>query len=266
MKVRMKTIEELATRGERHDIVDALKLLVQAYMDMCGISAGSRTVIFYAAEAWQERLAWMNLPLSELARKNGLTEFMPYIISEYDPEIYDKYDIAVMDNKELQTCCQQIVDEEDFDDQTTEVLCWGLLKAIEEKEISAQEIEAVAQDGTVIKSDYYSQNCGSTFVAITSPHYFCASKKELVRNLDVLLIEAYNDYQRLYNMENEVRALYPQYQEELAKCKDAGEWEKRCAFRDIYSAIISTSIIVPVSMAKLFNEWWGINFYTQRYK
>jgi hypothetical protein len=88
----------------------------------------------------------------------------------------------------------------------------------------------------------------------------------LVRNLDVLLIEAYNDYQRLYNMENEVRALYPQYQAELAKCKDAGEWDKRCAFRDVYTPIISESIIVPVSMAKLFNEWWGFEFYTRRYR
>jgi len=262
----MKGIEKLAKRGERHDIVDALKLLVQAYMDMCGISAGSRTVIFYAAEAWQERLAWMNLPLSELARKNGLTEFMPYIISEYDPEIYDKYDIAVMDNKELQTCCQQIVDEEDFDNQTTEVLCWGLLKATEKKEELSQQIETVASDGTVIKSDYYSQNCGSTFVAITSPHHFCVSKNELIRNLNELLIEAYNDYQRLHNMENDVRALYPRYQAELAKCKDASEWEKRCAFRDVYSAIISTSIIVPSSMVELFHEWWNLKIYTPRYK
>lgn len=262
----IKTIEKLAKRGEQHDIMDALRLLTEAYINMCGISAGYRTLAYYSAESWQEKLAWQDLPLSELARKNGLTEFMPYIVSEYDPEIYDKYDIAVMDNEELLACCQQIVDEEDFDDPTTEVLCWGLLKAIEEKEISAQEIEAVAQDGTVIKSDYYSQNCGSTFVAITSPHYFCASKKELIRNIDILLIEAYNDYQRLYDMENEVRALYPQYQEELAKCKDAGEHKKNSVFKNIYSSIISESIIIPSSMAKLFNEWWGFEFYMRRYR
>ena len=262
----IKTIEKLAKRGEQHDIMDALRLLTEAYINMCGISAGCRTVIFYAAQAFQERLAWMDLPLSEIARKNGLIEFMPYINSEYDPEIYDRYDIAAMDNEELLACCQQIVDEEDFDEPTTEVLCWGLLKAIEEKEISAQEIEAVAQDGTVIKSDYYSQNCGSTFVAIKSPHHFCVSKNELIRNLNELLIEAYSDYQRLHNMENEFRALYPQYQEELAKCKDAGEHKKNSVFKNIYSSIISESIIIPSSMAKLFNEWWGFEFYTRRYR
>ncbi len=85
---------------------------------------------------------------------------------------------------------------------TTEVLCWGLLKATEEKKELSQEMETVASDGTVIKSDY----------------------------------------------------------------KDASEWEKRCAFRDVYSTIISTSIIVLSSMAELFSEWWGLEFYTRRYR
>ena len=262
----IKTIEKLAKRGEQHDIMDALRLLTEAYISMCGISAGCRTVIFYAAQAFQERLAWMDLPLSEIARKNGLIEFMPYINSEYDPEIYDRYDIAAMDNEELLACCQQIVDEEDFDEPTTEVLCWGLLKATEEKEELSQEIETVASDGTIIKSDHYSQNCGSTFVTISFPHHFCVSKKELVQDLKGLMIEAYTDYQRLHNMENDIRALYPQYQAELAKCKDASEWDKRCAFRDVYSAIISTSIIVLSSMVELFYDWWGLEFYTRRYR
>jgi hypothetical protein len=266
MAKESRLISELAKRGEQYDVMHALRLLTNAYMDMCGISLGCRTVVFYAAEEWQEKLAWTDLPLSEIARKNGLIDFMSYITSDFDPDVYNQYDIAVMDHEELLTCCQQIVDEEDFDEPTTEVLCWGLLKATEEKEELSQEIETVASDGTVIKSDYYSQSCGSTFLAITYPYHFCVSKNELVRNLDELLIEAYNDYQQLHNMENDVRALYPRYQAELAKCKDAGEWEKRCAFRDIYNAIISKSIIVLSSMAELFNEWWGLEFHTSRYR
>jgi len=189
---------------------------------------------------------------------------MPYITEKYDSEIYDRFDIVAMDNKELLTCCEHIINKKEFDDLTTEVLCWGSLKATKEKDEVSQVIEATTSDGTVIKSDYYSQSCGSMFVAITSPHYFCVSKNELVRNLEELLIEAYTDYQRLHNMENDVRALYLQYQEELAKCKVASEWEKRCAFRNVYSAIISKSIIVPLSMVDLFHEWWGLEFYTRR--
>ncbi len=111
----MNNIEKLAKLGEQHDIMDALRLLSEAYINMCGISAGCRTVIFYAAEAWQERLAWMDLPLSEIARKNALTDFMPYVTSHYDPEIYDRYDIAAMDNEELLNYCEQIVNEESND-------------------------------------------------------------------------------------------------------------------------------------------------------
>ena len=261
-----KKMEELAQRGEQHDIMDALRLLTVAYIDMCGISKGCRTVVLCAAGEWQERLAWMDLPLSEKARKNGLIDLMPYITSDYNPEIYDRYDIACMSREELLSCCEQIVKEKDFDEPTTEVLCWGILKILEEEERQSQEIEAMAQDGTVIRSDYYSQSCGRTFVAITSPYHFSASKDELVRNLDELLVEAYNDYQRLHKMENQVRELYPRYQAELAKCKDAGEWKKLCVFTDVYSAIISNSIIVPLSMAKLFNEWWGLDFYKFNYK
>ena len=98
---------------------------------------------------------------------------MPYITEKYDSEIYDRFDIVAMDNKELLTCCEHIINKKEFDDLTTEVLCWGLLKATKEKDEVSQVIEATTSDGTVIKSDYYSQSCGSMFVAITSPHYFC---------------------------------------------------------------------------------------------
>lgn len=201
---------------------------------MCGISAGCRTVIFYAAEAWQERLAWTDLPLSELARKNGLIEFIPYINSEYDPGIYDRYDIAAMDNEELLNCCQHIINEEEFDEPTTEVLCWGLLKSISKKE-TLQEIKVIVPDGTILKSNYYSQSCGSTFLAITYPYHFCVSKNELVQDLKQLMIEAYTGYQRLHNMKDEICALYPRYIEKLAKCKDTGMWKKRCVFNDVYN-------------------------------
>ena len=256
-----KKIEELAKRGEKHDIMDALRLLTNAYMEMCGISLGCRTVVFCAAGEWQEKLAWMDLPLSERARKSGLTEFMPYITNDYDTEINDRYDIAGMDREEILSCFEQIVNEDVFDEPTTEVLCWGILKATEEKEEPSQEIETVASDGTVIKSNYYSQNCGSTYVTITHPDHFCVSKDELVRDLNEILIKAYSDYQRLHNMEKEVRALYPLYQEELAKCKDAGKWQKRCAFDDVYSAIISESMITYRSMIELFKKWWGLELY-----
>ena len=35
MKKAYKKIEKLAKRGDQHDIMDALKLLTNAYMEMC---------------------------------------------------------------------------------------------------------------------------------------------------------------------------------------------------------------------------------------
>lgn len=123
----MQTIESLAQHGEQYDVMTALKLLTIAYMEMCGISKGFRTVVFYAADEWQNRLASMNLPLSEMAKNVRPHELMPYITEEYNPEIYDEYDIAIMQDDELLDCCRQIVEEKVFDEPTTEVLCWGFL-------------------------------------------------------------------------------------------------------------------------------------------
>ena len=51
----MNTIEEYATLGESHDVMDALILLTQAYISQCGISLGNRTIVYDAAEAWLEQ-------------------------------------------------------------------------------------------------------------------------------------------------------------------------------------------------------------------
>jgi hypothetical protein len=259
-------IRELAKRGEQHDVMDALRLLTNAYIEMCGISLACRTVVFCAAGEWQERLAWMDLPLSEIARKSGLTDFLPYITSDYDPEIYNRYDIAGMDREELLTCCEQIVNENDFDEPTTEVLCWGILKATEEKEEMSREIEAISQDGTTLKGDLVTQHCGYTSLYITSPYSIHVIKDELVREPKELLIEAYNDIHTVSRMKKDVLALYPKYQEELKNCKNGKIWEKRKVFDKIYSTLISQTVISSLSLAELFNEWWGLDFFIPQYR
>lgn len=98
---KMKTIKEYAKLGEVHDVMEALTLLTKAYISMCGISLGYRTVVYCAAEPWLERLAWLDLPLSEMARKEAFVTLMPHITNEYNPERHDKYDITGMDEEEL---------------------------------------------------------------------------------------------------------------------------------------------------------------------
>ena len=86
----MKTVEEYAKAGEHHDVTDALTLLTKAYISQCGISLGTRTVIYCAAEAWQERLACLDLLLSKKARKEPFINLMPLITDEYDPDKSDR--------------------------------------------------------------------------------------------------------------------------------------------------------------------------------
>jgi len=124
----MNTIEQYAQLGAHHDVMDALILLTNAYIDKCGISMTDRTVIYNSAEAWQDRLASMNLPLSEMAKNVALVSLMPHISSDYIPERYDKYDITVLSNDELLEYCKEIIEDAEFDEATLVVLCWGILE------------------------------------------------------------------------------------------------------------------------------------------
>ena len=142
-----KLIEKYAVRGEQCDVMKALTLLTQAYISQCGISLGCRTVVYCAAEPWQERLAWMDLPLSEMARKDPFLHLMPHISIEYVPEEHDDYDITAMNEEELLSVCNQMIRNKEFDETTLEVLCWGLLKATEEEKWLSEEIETTAPDG-----------------------------------------------------------------------------------------------------------------------
>ena len=125
----METIEQLAKKGEQHDVMDALRLLTKAYIEMCGISYSYGTVVYCAAELWQNRLEKMDHPLAEKAKKWPLVLLMPYITSEYDPEKYDRYDIAGMNLEERLDCCKQIVHEKTFNEETLEVMCWGMMES-----------------------------------------------------------------------------------------------------------------------------------------
>ena len=243
--------------------MDALKLLTQAYINQCGISLGCRTIVYDAAESWQERLAWMDLPLSEMARKESLVCVMPFITSEYDPEEYDKYDITGMDKKELLDGCKQIIQEEIFDEATTEVLCWGLLKALErfEPHVQINEIiEAISSEGIPLKGILTKQQCCNTTIIMQQPYpdvWLYAT--ELVRDARELLLKGYDDYRWLRSMESEIMALYPKYQKELENRKKGSNYRKLCTFDDVYGPLVRETVLLMPE--KLIHEWFGLEFY-----
>ena len=59
-------------------------------------------------------------------------------------------------------------------------------------------------------------------------------KHELVRNPQELLLAGYNDYQRLRQLEGEIRALYPEYLDKLGKLKKDSALQKEFALQKTY--------------------------------
>ena len=254
-----KLIEKYAVRGEQCDVMKALTLLTQAYISQCGISLGCRTVVYCAAEPWQERLAWMDLSLSEMARKEPFVHLMPYITKEYVPEECDGYDIAAMEDDELLKVCNRMIRSKEFDETTLEVLCWGLLKATEEEKWLSEEIETTAPDGTMLKGILEKQNCGGTWMTMTEPYELNVAKRELVRDARELLLTAYLDFQRLHQLKDEIRAMYPVYLEKLGKLKKDSNWERRRIYRDTYGKLLGDMVLVRTD--KRIEEMFGLKIY-----
>ena len=252
-------IESYAKKGESHDVMSALTSLTKAYIDQCGVSLGYRTVIYCAAEQWLERLAWLDLPLSEMARKEALVTVMPYITSDYDPEKYDDYDIAAMNEEELMDGCVEMIRSGEHDELTNEVLCWGIVKAVNEELVIHKEIETVAPDGTLLKGVLTDQSRASTSIVMESPYpdaFLC--KLELIRDAEAFLIQGYEDCKRIKELESEIRALYPKYQEKLHELENESSRKKYLAFNDVYDELIGD--VAVFCLEKLFNKWFGLEF------
>lgn len=255
-----KLIEKYAIRGEQCDVMKALTLLANAYISMCGISLGYRTVAYCAAEPWQERLAWLDLPLSEMARKEPFVHLMPHISRKYIPDEYDEYDITAMEGEEVLRVCNQMIRNKEFDKNTLEVISWGILKAIEEEQELSQEIEATAPDGMLLKGILKKQKCSSTRLVMIEPYAdLSALSCKLVREARELLLKAYSDYLRLHQLESEIRALYPVYLMRINKLEKDSPWEKHCIYMDVYGKLLDDMVLGQTN--KLIEEWFGMKIY-----
>ena len=244
------------------EVMEALRLLIEAYIQECGISLGYRTVVYNAAEEWQERLAWMDLPLSEMARKEPFINLMPHISKEYIPERYDKYDITGMSDEEMIDCCREIVEEQEFDENTLAVLCWGIQHRINREKFQPVMIEATAPDGTYLKGMLLHQRLARTSITMLEPFKDTLLRVgELERDPKRLLIQGHQDYMELLGKEDDIRRLYPTYQKELEKAIVAGEstWKKRNIFRNVYGSLIGELTLADIS--GILESRFGLKFF-----
>lgn len=255
----MRSFDDYGAAGAGHDVMKALELLTRAYVSQCGLSLGCRTVVYCAAESWQLKLAFLDLPLSEMARKEPLFLIMPHISECYDPEVHDEYDICGMNNDELMSSCHDILISGEFDEATNEVLCWGISEACRNERFIPRPISTVAEDGTLLSGILRNQSLGWTSVEMTMPFAMIGLRHELVRNPECILEAMYSERMKLQSMGKEIKSLYEDYRTRFLKIAPEKKTLKYRLFYDVYEPLIGdTSILSPQD---LFYEWFGLEFY-----
>ena len=115
-------------------------------------------------------------------------------------------------------------------------------------------------DGTLLKGVLKKQKCSSTWLIMTEPYAdLSALSCELIRDARELLLKAYSDYQRLHQLESEIRALYPVYLDRISKLEKDSAWGKHCVYMDVYGKLLDDMVLVQTN--KLIEEWLGLIIY-----
>lgn len=126
-----KLFIEMAEIGAQMDVLRALFLLSEAYIDSCGISLSSRTVYYIAAEGWLNKLGESEHELAIDARHQALVNLFPIINNRYIPEKYDHYDISPIDDERCVDIAEFILND-NHDDELMQALCAGLMLTFHE--------------------------------------------------------------------------------------------------------------------------------------
>ena len=126
-----------AEKGAGMDIMRALFLLCDAYIDMCGVSLGSRTIYYIAGEGWLHKLADSDHELALDAKIEPLVYLFPHINKRYNPAKYDKYDIGPMDKEDCIEFAEDMVESGHESEELVQAVCAGLQFAYthEDKEL-----------------------------------------------------------------------------------------------------------------------------------
>ena len=110
-----------AEKGSQMDKQRAIYLLLQCYVDYCGVSPAMRTVVWDAAYAIFDKHE-QEIPFETECFSNF--EFLNKINPNYTEEVCE-YDIAILRSyKEYFRTCMMVVDEND--DETNSAVCYGI--------------------------------------------------------------------------------------------------------------------------------------------
>lgn len=241
--------EQYAEQGKHFDAITALSLLTKAYISQCGISLTVRTVVYCAAEQWQELLAWEDSDLAVKARRLLLFQLMPLLTDEYDPDIYDEYDIDGLSVDEMYHYTLSIIADEEFDEETNKVLCRGIKILMEPEEFQPYNIEKTITDSlgnTIVLFGIVKSQCVSnTSVEMLLPFQIDGFMGELIKDASVLLEVIYRQYLLILSKESEIRAAYSSCLD-LITSSSYNRHRRRRIVRQVFYSLFDEEIVVDI--------------------
>lgn len=119
---------EYASRAEEITPQRALDMLIDIYIDNCGISSGERTLADYAAEYWREKLSETMPQVAECEYFEDVMELLSEKFRANREEI-TKYDIVFLSDEGLQEVCKEFI-EFSNDEVANTVVCAGVVDFI----------------------------------------------------------------------------------------------------------------------------------------
>ena len=119
---------EYASRAEEITPQRALDMLIDIYIDNCGISSGERTLADYAAEYWREKLSETMPQVADCEYFEDVMELLSEKFRANREEI-TKYDIVFLSDEGLQEVCKEFI-EFSNDEVANTVVCAGVVDFI----------------------------------------------------------------------------------------------------------------------------------------
>ncbi len=111
------------SKVERMDPLRAMILLTKACMNYMHVSAGYRSMAYYAGWAWLKEFNKTDHPLTAQTRDMAFCEVMPLICTDYSQEEYDEFDVIQINSNEEERFLSEMMNE--LDEETASALYKG---------------------------------------------------------------------------------------------------------------------------------------------
>ena len=118
-----KLFYDYVHKAEEMDPLRAMNLLTKACMNYMHVSAGYRSMAYYAGGHWLKAFNKTDHPLVEQTRDMAFCEVMPLICTDYSQEEYDEFDVMHINPDDEERLLSEMMNE--LDEETVHALCMG---------------------------------------------------------------------------------------------------------------------------------------------